>query len=86
MGKGHRYHDKPDVDKVIKKLVDEHGWRYIEAGHGYRLLCPCGDDYIEVSSTPRNPSTHARQIKRKSQQCPDRHELSPHPRAKGRPS
>lgn len=71
-----KYHDKPEVNSAIKSLVGD-GWRLIEQGHRFYLLCPCGDlrGRVRVDGTPRNPGNHARRMLREATHCPDRHDL-----------
>lgn len=73
---------KKHVSKEIEIAIvyaEKRGWRYKKAGnsaHAWgRLLCPlraregCA---LSVWSTPRNVTTHAKQIIKRVQQCPHR--------------
>lgn len=67
---------KPEVASAVLSLMDE-GWIVVEAGHKYRLLCPCaqGGRSIAIPGTPRNDGAAAATILRKASRCPDNHDL-----------
>lgn len=67
------------------ELLIAQGWTLTPSGHKYRLLCPCGVSYVRVDGTPRDPDNHARRILREAARCPDRHQLSGHPKPKDTP-
>jgi hypothetical protein len=79
-----KYHQHKEVDDVVKRLVDDEGWRLQAQGHGYYLYCPCGADSIMVAGTPQNSGNHAKRIARAAERCPDQHERDTRPRPKGR--
>ncbi|GAB3716998.1 hypothetical protein GCM10027598_27300 [Amycolatopsis oliviviridis] len=83
---GTRYHDKPELNEVIKELVEEHDWTIRPGGHGFVLMCPCGYDSISVPHTPPNVGNAARRLRRRADLCPDRHANTPRPLPKGRSS
>ena len=74
---------RSEIDKEVFGVVEElmgAGWRLRRQGHKFRIYCPCPDGdatraTIAVNGTPKNPSTHARQVRRAAAHCPDRHEL-----------
>ncbi len=80
---GARLHSDKTINAVLKKLVAQ-GWTLKPQGHLYHLLCPCGRDRIRVDSTPRNPETQARRIKREAARCPNDHDLTGQPTPRGR--
>lgn len=71
-------HPKKDIEDALKH-AEAHGWR-VEVGGSHawgRLYCPfhdqacrCGEFCIvSIWSTPRNPFSHARQLKRVVDNC-----------------
>lgn len=72
-------HPKPEVEEALR-YAEEFGWR-VETGrsHWGILKCPFFKDSkcnacaewcsSGIWSSPRNPGTHARQIKRKVDRC-----------------
>ena len=69
-------HPNKEIEAAIKQ-AESLGWRYKKAGHSAhawgRLLCPLESKEgcaLSVWSTPRNPMTHARQIRKRVEQCP----------------
>ncbi|MCW8840368.1 MAG: hypothetical protein OQK96_05280 [Gammaproteobacteria bacterium] len=71
-------HSKKDVELALQ-YAEACGWR-IEVGGGHawgKLFCPYNDQecrcgefcIVSVASTPRNPSTHARQLRRVVDNC-----------------
>ncbi|MCA1703496.1 MAG: hypothetical protein LC808_09655 [Actinobacteria bacterium] len=75
-------------DKLVREAIEQliaRNWTLQESGHKYRLLCPCGEGYVRVDGTPRDPANHARRILRDAAKCPDRHELSGQPKPRGAP-
>ncbi len=75
---GRRRHPNKDVEAAVAH-AEANGWRVeMAGGHAWaRLYCPwnerecrCGEFCIvSVWSTPRNPSSHARQIRRVVEGC-----------------
>jgi hypothetical protein len=73
-------HPNPEVEKALR-YAESKGWRVETTGkssHAWgRLYCPhedpechCGDWCVtSVSGTPRNPETHAKQIRRRVDGC-----------------
>ncbi|MDZ4654265.1 MAG: hypothetical protein U1F44_00035 [Coriobacteriia bacterium] len=73
-------HPNPHIEKALQYAEDS-GWRVEPTGkssHAWgRLFCPhnnpecrCGEFCVtSISSTPRNPETHAKQIRRKVDGC-----------------
>jgi hypothetical protein len=67
-----------DVAKVVLGLMDD-GWVVVEAGHKYKLLCPCEDFVaISVGGTIRNPTWAARTIAKDAEACSSGHERLRH--------
>ena len=66
----------PEVYAAVVVLVALK-WRLFKAGHGYRMLCPCGagGTGFAVPSTPAKPGNAARRILRNAEHCPDSHGL-----------
>lgn len=69
-----------EVDKdVYGVLVDLEaaGWRLRRQGHKAYAYCPCGvpDGRIRIDGTPKNPTAHARRLRRLAEHCPDGHAL-----------
>ena len=73
-----RKHPKKEVEAALA-FAEENAWR-IEVGGSHawgKMYCPyndndcrCGEFCISsISSTPRNPSTHAKQIRRIVNNC-----------------
>lgn len=69
---------KRHPNKHIKEALEyaiESGWEVVETGksaHAFcRLRCLAGhnEHMFSVWSTPRDPETHAKQIRRKVDQC-----------------
>lgn len=68
-------HPNKAIEAAIQ-YAEDNGWRYREAGgssHAWgRLLCPeesregC---QMSIWSTPRNPENHAKQIRRRVDNC-----------------
>lgn len=78
MSKHRKKHPKKEVEQALI-YAEQHGWEIIVKGsHAWgKMYCPfndldcrCGEFCIaSIWSTPRNPSTHARQIKRIVDNC-----------------
>jgi hypothetical protein len=75
-------HAKKEVEAALQ-YAELHGWR-IEVGGSHawgKLYCPyndqeyrCGEFCIaSIASTPKNPSNHARQIRRVIDNCTRHH-------------
>lgn len=69
-------HPKKEIEKSIQ-YAESKGWRVKAAGgsaHAWaRLMCPLKNREgctMSVWSTPRDPSVHAEQIKRRVDSCP----------------
>ncbi len=69
-------HPHKEIRKAIQYAADK-GWRVLKAGpraHLWgKLLCGHQDRdgcNIRVSSTPKNPEGHAREIRRRVDACP----------------
>lgn len=61
-----------DIRKAVEPLLKK-GWTLHKEGHGTRLYCPCsggGCTTIPIGSTPRSPTTKARQITNAAGRCP----------------
>lgn len=67
-----RHELKPQIFKVIKKYARA-GWTLRRQGHKFYFYCPCGEDWVRVDGTPRNPDRRAKQIELEIKRCPDRH-------------
>ena len=80
---GRKLHKDKTVNAAVVKLVAA-GWTLREQGHLYHLQCPCGQDFVRVDSSPKNPENHARRILREAARCPDNHNLSGQPTPRGR--
>ncbi|QDT39716.1 hypothetical protein [Stratiformator vulcanicus] len=66
-----KYHQKKEISKAIEYAVGR-GWTYEEHKRGHAcgsLKCP-GVCLVFVSSTPRNAGNHAKDIRRKIDNCP----------------
>jgi len=82
---GKKVHKDKPVREAIELLTsDARRWRLVKQGHLYHLLCPCGQDFVRVDNSPRNPESHARRILREAARCPDDHDLSGQPTPRGR--
>lgn len=66
-----------DVFDAIAYAYHEKGFSIRKQGHGYGLYCPCGGrlNFVRVDGTPRNPTWHARKIRRAVDRCPEQHDL-----------
>lgn len=74
---GKKYHKDKDVHDVVDGAVRSGRWRWVPnkgknhikgvlyCGYGERGGC-----IVNVASTPRNPSTHARKLSRLLDRCP----------------
>lgn len=66
-------HPKKAVETVVR-YAESLGWRVEKrTGHNWaRLFCPFGhhDCIVGVHSTPRNPDSHAKQVRRDIDKCP----------------
>ena len=71
-------HPKPDIEAAIKH-AEAHGWK-VKVGGSHvwgQMLCPyndmecrCGNFCrVSINSTPRNPATHAKQLRRVVDNC-----------------
>jgi len=75
---GRSRHPKKDVESALR-YAERRGWRVEEGGgHAWgRMYCPrndetcrCGEFCItNIWSSPRNPGSHARQIRRVVDNC-----------------
>jgi len=73
-----RPHPNPDVEAAICH-AESHGWRIKVGGsHAWgRMFCPYNDDacrcgefcIASIWSTPRNPASHGKQIRRVVDNC-----------------
>lgn len=66
-------HPNKHIEAVVR-LAEWRGWRVeMATGHAWgRLYCPSrtrGGCKVSVYSTPKNPETHARQIKKAVARC-----------------
>ena len=71
-------HPKKEVEEALRH-AEAHGWRIdIATGHAWgRIYCPFNDDscrcgefcITSIWSTPRNPGSHARAIRRVVDKC-----------------
>lgn len=72
MGDRPRHTDKEVEDAI--QYAETKGWRCdYPRGHWGRLFCAHADRegcQVGVSGTPKNPGTHARQLKRAIDRCP----------------
>jgi len=76
-----RAHPDKDIEKALQYAEDA-GWRVEQGGsHAWgKMYCPknnndcrCGEFCISsIWSTPRNPGSHAKQIRRVVDNCTDR--------------
>jgi len=76
-------HPDKHIDEAVR-FAESLGWRVeMSAGHCWgRLLCPRRDRdgcQLSVWSTPRSAENHARQIRRKIEQCGHHEEAPPAP-------
>lgn len=67
-------HPSKDIEESVQH-AEAHDWVWIKTkGHAWgKLLCPFHDRdgcQIFIWSTPRNPDSHARSIKRDVDRCP----------------
>lgn len=74
MAKARSRHPNKDIESAIQ-YAELHGWTWTTSGgHAWGILrCPHGQRggcQLSVWSTPRNPSMHARLIRRRVDQCP----------------
>ncbi len=69
---------KQHPNKEIRAAIDaavEAGWKVVESGKSSHAFCrlKCGEGHREhqmsIWSTPRNATAHARQIRRKIEEC-----------------
>lgn len=65
-----------EVYDAVRELTDA-GWTLHEAGHKYRLRCPCYPDGrgFPVPGSPSNAGNTARRVRRNAEHCPDQHDL-----------
>jgi hypothetical protein len=76
-------HQNPEIEAAVA-YAELHGWRIkTSKGHGHAwgtMLCPrndpecrCGEFCVtSIWSTPRNPSNHAKQLRRVVDNCTSR--------------
>lgn len=66
----------PEVFAAVTELHAA-GWRLFKAGHGYRMLCPCGagGTGFAVPGSPGRPGNAARRMLRNREHCPNSHDL-----------
>jgi hypothetical protein len=67
-------HPKQEIERAVQ-YAEQQGWNVeITSGHAWgRLYCPFSTRegcIISVWSTPRSAGNHARQIRKKVDQCP----------------
>lgn len=75
---GARKEVDPEVYHAIQIAVEDYGFRLRRQGHKFALYCPCDEadrGWMSVNGTPRNPSNHARHIRRAIGHCPAKHQL-----------
>ncbi len=73
---GRPRHPNKHIEAAVR-YAEASGWRVERSkGHAWgHLLCPCATRegcIVSVWSTPRNPESHARNIRRNIDQCPHR--------------
>jgi hypothetical protein len=67
-------HAKPAIEKAVQ-YAEQQGWR-VESSNGHawgRLYCPFSSRegcIVSVWSTPKNPDSHARHIRKIVDSCP----------------
>jgi hypothetical protein len=67
-------HPKPSIEKAVQ-YAEQQGWRVeLSNGHAWgRLYCPFSSRegcIVSVWSTPKNPDSHARHIRKYVDACP----------------
>lgn len=65
-----RDHPKKEVREALDEILSSGQWRLFSAGHWGRLTCDAGCCWIAVAGTPRDPATHARQLRNQARQHP----------------
>lgn len=70
-----KQHPNKEIEEAVQ-YAENNGWRYKKVGksaHAWgRMLCPAQTRdgcSISIWSTPRNPTNHARQIRRSVDAC-----------------
>lgn len=69
---GRPRHPNKEVEDAVS-YAEANGWKWRKMGHWGRLFCAHADRdgcQIGVNGTPKNPESHAKQIRRAIDRCP----------------
>lgn len=64
-------HPKKDIEYALE-YAEEQGWTVTSVLRGHRwgvLACPTGERVVPVWSTPKSPTSHAMNLRRRVDRC-----------------